>query len=87
MTWYEVIITRGEPSDAVVVSGRDALLAASSFLTAAAQAGELGQVERVDVYDEVEVPSNLLVRLLQHLRQPHDWVKSGRVYPVYLSEV
>ena len=86
MTLYEVIITRGGASDSMVVSGQHSVQAASSFLTAAAQAGELGRVERVEVYDEVVVSSDLLSRLLQHLHQPHDWVESDKEYPVYLSE-
>ncbi|MDA0202188.1 MAG: hypothetical protein O2870_02290 [Actinobacteria bacterium] len=87
MTWYEVIITRGEPSEAVVIQGRPELLAAAAFLTEAAERGELGDLTAVRVYDEVHVPSTLLVGLLQHLGQPHEWVEANRRYPVYLSEV
>lgn len=87
MTWYEVIITRGEPSEAIVIQGLSELLTAEAFLTAAAERGELGDRTAVRVYDEVQVPSPLLVQLLQQLGQPYDWVEANREYPVYLSEV
>ncbi len=87
MTWYEVMITRGGPSEAVVIQGSHPLNAAATFLTAAAQRGELGESTSVHVYDEVKVPSTLLVQMLEHLDQPHDWVEANREYPVYLSEV
>lgn len=87
MTWYEVIITRGEPSDAVVITGIRSLLQAIAFLDAAAKRGELAGVAEVHTYDSLQVPGGLLVDLLQHLDQPIDWVNSDQLYPVYLSEV
>jgi hypothetical protein len=87
VTWYEVIIARGEPSEAVVIEGLSALNASATFLAEAAERGELGEIASVRVFDEVRVPSPILVQMLQHLGQPHDWVEANREYPVCLSEV
>jgi hypothetical protein len=86
VTWYEVVITRGEPSEAVVIQGRSEPLAAAAFLTEAAERGELGDLAVVRVYDKVQVSAPLLVQMPQHLGQPHEWVEANREYLVYLSE-
>ncbi len=87
MTFYEVIIKRGDPVDSLVIDGMSELVAAIRFLDEAARRGDLGGVESVSLYDEVSVPGALLGGMLEHLGQPNEWVDHRLNYDVYLSEV
>lgn len=87
MSTYEVIITRGAPSEAFVITGHGALSQSIDFLDSAAKRGELAGFAEIRLYDEVQVPGSLVIALLTQLDQSHTWVERDRTYTVYLSEI
>lgn len=89
MTWYELIISSKEPKKIVTVNvgSMHGMASAVSFLDAKAKAGWLGATLSVDLYDEVELSSEILIELLRSIGEDSSWVITGTSYSVYLSEV